>query len=152
MAKPSRFRKLGVSSAQYDRILDSVRKKLVYRMVNEPVVCEYCKCFLCKNTLTLDHKVPVTSENVFDKDNIVPSCWECNHEKADAHEYEPNEFRMYPRFSKKGERLMLGKRGKVKLPSNPYWHIYCKSLLVHECLQNWFQDDWHRFCPVWALA
>lgn len=48
------------------------------------IVCYYCKCVLSEDTLTLDHLLPIKlfPELRNANNNIVPSCYTCNHLKG----------------------------------------------------------------------
>lgn len=45
--------------------------------------CVYCKKKLNDETVTVDHFVPLSRGGTNSEDNIVPSCFDCNHTKAD---------------------------------------------------------------------
>ena len=48
----------------------------------DPVLCVYCNTRLTKKTRTRDHLVP-RSRGGGPRDNLVPSCADCNRDKAD---------------------------------------------------------------------
>lgn len=43
--------------------------------------CGYCGCELDYNKATIDHKIPLGLGGNNDKENLIISCWSCNHYK-----------------------------------------------------------------------
>lgn len=57
------------------------------------MICYYCGCELTKKTMTQDHLTPVSrGGGGLSKDNIRPSCRECNTEKGNLTE---EEYRLF---------------------------------------------------------
>ncbi len=66
--------------------------------------CNYCNCFLDMNTVTIDHIIPKSLSNYSpdDADNMVPACWQCNHDKGDKFFFKP-EKKDLPTKTKNGK-------------------------------------------------
>jgi len=69
--------------------------------------CNYCDCFLDMNTVTSDHVISKCLTNYYDPkdtDNIVPACWQCNHDKGDNFFFKP-EKKDLPTRTKTGKKI-----------------------------------------------
>lgn len=110
----------GIKYRVYDTCWErsSNYRTIFFETQKEPYVCRYCKKELTKQTLVVDHLVPVAKvkraglgrcillwqgiQNVNDTRNLVPSCAKCNKKKAEhlGLWWIRGQFGKYPWFSK----------------------------------------------------
>jgi 5-methylcytosine-specific restriction endonuclease McrA len=58
-----------------------LRKTRWWQQKTAPGVCYYCSSRVAYQQLTMDHLVPLSRGGRSTKDNLVPSCKECNNKK-----------------------------------------------------------------------
>ena len=58
-----------------------LRKTRWWQQKTAPGVCYYCSSSVAYHQLTMDHLVPLSRGGRSTKDNLVPSCKDCNNKK-----------------------------------------------------------------------
>ena len=79
----ARYKRLSIPqtlAGELDPVFDSEYRWVVWNV--DPVLCVYCNTRLTKRTRTRDHLVP-RSRGGGARENLVPSCADCNRDKAD---------------------------------------------------------------------
>lgn len=74
----------GVDEAEMRRqraIARDLRKTRWWQQKTASGVCYYCNKKVAYKNITMDHVVPLTRGGKSTKDNLVPSCKECNNAK-----------------------------------------------------------------------
>ena len=63
------------------RLLNKKRQGKFIQLVNDYLgLCPYCQCDI-RESYTIDHLTPMTSDGLDDDDNLVPCCRSCNSSK-----------------------------------------------------------------------
>jgi 5-methylcytosine-specific restriction endonuclease McrA len=65
-------------------VTNSYRRARKRLLKNEEAAsrCYYCKCLITPETLTVDHKIPMSRGGKHHDDNLVVACLKCNKEKG----------------------------------------------------------------------